>query len=94
MKTNGFQWNNDYEEAFQGLKDYLSNPPLLVSLQPGEELYLYLAVSDTARRSVLVRQQHDRQQPVYYVSKTLADAEIRYLHAEKIALSLVYTARK
>ena len=32
--------------------------------------------------------------PVYYVSKTLVDAETRYLPLEKLVLALVHTTRK
>ena len=34
------------------------------------------------------------QWPVYYISKTLIDAETWYLLLEKLALALVHTTRK
>ena len=34
------------------------------------------------------------QQPVYYTSKTLVDAETRYLPLEKLVLALVHATRK
>ena len=34
------------------------------------------------------------QQPIYYVSKTLIDAETRYLPLEKLVLALVHATRK
>ena len=34
------------------------------------------------------------QQPVFYVSKTLVDAETRYLPEEKLVLALVHATRK
>jgi hypothetical protein len=40
-----FVWSNDCEEAFGQLKEYLANPPFLSSLEEGEILYLYLAVT-------------------------------------------------
>jgi hypothetical protein len=40
-----FEWNDKCEEAFQQLKLYLSNPPLLNKAKEGEPLFLYLAVS-------------------------------------------------
>ena len=55
---------------------------------------MYLAVSNTAVSAVLVREENDRQYPVYYVSKALLDAETRYSRLEKLALALVVTAHK
>ena len=40
-----FQWTDKSKEAFQALKDYLSKPPLLSSSIEGEDLFLYLVVS-------------------------------------------------
>ena len=40
-----FEWTNECQTAFNDLKAYPSSPPLLSSSMPGEELYLYLAVS-------------------------------------------------
>ena len=40
-----FEWTNEYQQAFENLKVYHSMPPLLSPSRPGEELYLYLAVS-------------------------------------------------
>ena len=34
------------------------------------------------------------QQPIYYIGKTLVDAETRYLHLEKLVLALVHATRK
>ncbi|GMH09600.1 hypothetical protein Nepgr_011441 [Nepenthes gracilis] len=93
-KSNGFQWTADCQAAFDELKQYLASPPLLASPRDGEELYLYLAVSEVSLSSVLVRQESDIQQPVYYVSKTLTGPETRYPRAEKMALALIFAARK
>ena len=42
--------------------------------------------------SVMVIKVYDGiQMPVYYVSKTLLDAETRYLPLEKVALALIYS---
>ena len=66
---------------------------MLTALDFGEDLFMYLSVSDHAVSAMLLR---DRgiQQPVYYISKTLVDAEMRYLPLEKLVLALVHTIRK
>ncbi|GKV19462.1 hypothetical protein SLEP1_g29723 [Rubroshorea leprosula] len=68
--------------------------PLLTKAEEGETLYLYLGISDTALSSVLVRETAQLQRPVYYASKVLQGAELRYSTAEKAALAVVTTARK
>ena len=49
-----FAWTDECEAAFQDLKRYLSNPPLLSPSKEGENLYLYLAVSNTAVSAALI----------------------------------------
>ena len=49
-----FAWTNEYEAAFQELKRYLSNPPLLSPSKEGENLYLYLTVSATFVSAALI----------------------------------------
>ena len=63
-----FEWTAEYQQAFEELEAYLSSPPLLSPSQPGEELFLYLAVSPTAVSAALVREEEKVQNPVYYVS--------------------------
>ena len=45
------------QSAFDAIKNYLSNPPVLVPPQEGSPLLLYLSVSDSALGCVLG--QHD-----------------------------------
>ncbi|XP_077232287.1 uncharacterized protein LOC143868340 [Tasmannia lanceolata] len=52
------------------------------------------AWTSTDMPAVLVREDHSQQKPVYYVSKVLHDAEIRYQRVEKLAYALVMAARK
>ncbi|KAK0607684.1 hypothetical protein LWI29_018587 [Acer saccharum] len=93
-KNKAFEWNDDCERALQDLKTYLKSPPLLSKPKDNETLFIYLAVSDTAVSAVLVREEDSNQHPVYYVSKTLLDAETRYSRLEKLALALMMAACK
>ena len=47
---------------------------MLTAPDPREDLFMYLSVSDHAISTVLLRDQ-GVQHPVYYISKTLVDAE-------------------
>ena len=44
-------------EGIEDLKKYLSTPPLLNPSRPGEELYLYIAVSQAVVSMALVREE-------------------------------------
>ena len=92
-KWKGFQWDEECDVAFQDLKGYLMQAPMLTVLEPGEDLFMYLSVSEYAMNAVLLR---DRgvQQPVYYISMTLVDAETRYMPLEKLVLALVHATGK
>ena len=63
-----FEWTDECQMAFHNLKAYLSSPPLLSPSKPGEELYLYLAVSQVAVSAALVREEDGSQRPVYFTS--------------------------
>jgi hypothetical protein len=53
-KFGSFSWNEDAEQAFQELKQHLVSLPILVAPEPGEPLYLYIAVAAEAVSMVLV----------------------------------------
>ena len=71
----------------------LVRAPMLIAPEPGEDLFMYLSVSEHAVSAMLLRNR-GVQQPVYYISKTLDDAETRYLPLEKLVLALVHATRK
>ena len=75
------------------LEDYLTRTPVLTASKPGEDLYMYLSVYEHAVSAVLLRDQ-GVQQPIYYISKTLVNAETRYLPLEKLVLALFHATRK
>nr|XP_023924002.1 uncharacterized protein LOC112035401 [Quercus suber] len=89
-----FEWTDECEAAFQELKRYLSNPPLLSPSKEGENLYLYLAVSSTAVSAALIREENRKQLPVYYVSQAFQGAEFRYPKIKKITFALIVASRK
>ena len=64
------------------------------SLELDEVLFVYIAVAPYAISLVLIRVDCGVQWPVYYVSKSLYDAEVRYLPLEKTILPVVLGTRK
>ena len=62
----------------------MSNP------ETDEVLFAYIAVALHAVSLVLIQVDNGRQQPIYYMSKSLHEAEIRYLPLEKAILAVVH----
>ena len=60
--------------------------------RPNEEevLFTYITVTSHVVSLVLVRVDNGVQRPVYYVSKSLHDAEVRYLPLEKAILAMAW----
>ena len=73
-----FAWTDECEKAFQDLKHYLSNPPILSPSKEGENLYLYLAMSTTVVSAALIWEENRTQLPIYYVSQAFQEAEAKY----------------
>ena len=63
-----FEWITKCQQAFENLKTYLLSSPLLSPSQPGEELFLYLAVSSATVSAALVKEEDRVQKPMYYIS--------------------------
>ena len=80
--------------AFQQLKEYLSQSPIMSRPEVEEVLFAYIAVASHAVSLVLIRVDSGVQRPVYYVSKSLHEAEVRYLPLEKSILAVVHATRK
>ena len=93
-KWKRFEWTKECALAFQQLKEYLSRPPIMSSPLTDEVLFSYFAVAPHAVSLVLIRIDNGIQWPVYYVSKSLHGAEIRYLPLEKVILAVVHGTRK
>ena len=79
--------------AFQQLKEYLLRPPIMASLTIDEVLYAYIAMAPHAVSLVLIRDDNGLQRLVYYVSKSLHEAEVRYLPLEKAILDVVHAIK-
>ena len=89
-----FEWTEECEQAFQAINEHLAQPPVLSKPVDGEDLFIYLAVTEHAVSAALVREEDKVQHPVYYVSKRLIGAESRYPVIEKLAYCLVLASQK
>ncbi|KAK3033998.1 hypothetical protein RJ639_033283 [Escallonia herrerae] len=95
LNIKNFEWTAECQTSFEALKEYLTPPPRLLSKPlAGEELFLYLAIAESAVSAVLVRNQNSKQLPIYYVSKVLQGADLHYPDTEKLAFALLIASRK
>ena len=76
-------------EKLVELKTFLSTPPILTRAEPREPLRVYLSVGESTLAAVLVKEEKEGERPVYYISHTLKDAEMRYPRIEKLVFTLV-----
>ena len=90
------KWTEECQSDFDTIKNYLSNPPMLVPPQEESPLLLYLSISDNAFGCVLG--QHDKigkkERAIYYISKKFTPYKFRYTLLERTCCALTWLAQK
>ena len=72
-------WNLECDQALMSIKKYLTEPLILASPETCETLYLYITVSDVLASAALFNEdEHQKQRPIFFVRKSLSEAETRY----------------
>nr|GEU99039.1 reverse transcriptase domain-containing protein [Tanacetum cinerariifolium] len=94
IKKSNFHWTLEAKQAFKQLKQHLSELPLLVAPKPKEELIIYPSASYRAISAVLKTERGMVQTPVYFLSHALQGLKLNYTPMEKLALSLVFAAKR
>ncbi|CAL0323819.1 unnamed protein product [Lupinus luteus] len=95
-KNHAVKWNEDCQSAFEKIKQYLTEPPILMPPVPGRPLILYLTVLDESMGCVLG--QHGdcgrKEQTIYYLSKKFTACEIKYSLLERTCCALIWASRR
>ena len=93
-KWKGFEWTEECVLTFHQLKEYLSRPLILSRPEVDEVLFIYIAVAFHVVSLVLIWDDSGVQRPIYYVSKSLHENEVRHLPLERAILAVVHATRK
>lgn len=73
----------------------MNHLPTLQALVCGRPVLMYLASNTQVIGALLAQEDDDRnEQPVYYVSRALKDAETRYPKIEKSCLVVIYASQR
>ena len=90
-----FKWEEQHQITFDGIKDCLYKPPILMRPLRGQPLKLYLSAAKEFIRWLMAQNNDEgHEQIVYYLSRVLNSAETRYSPIEKLCLALYFACMK
>ena len=94
-KGASFIWDDDYQKAFEDIKEYLIKPLILESPFSGKSFLLFVRAMDHSL-DALFAQKNDKdvEQAIYYLSKTLIGAESHYKQSRRNASLLSSPSRR
>ncbi|KAF8750036.1 hypothetical protein RHS01_09663 [Rhizoctonia solani] len=89
-KDTPWKWDLKEQEAFQGLKDAITNAPVLCHADPSKPYFLETDASGAALGSILSQQQEDgRLHPLGFLSESFKGAEQNYDTHDKELLAII-----
>ena len=89
------EWDKACSNAFERIKRYLLNPPVLGAPIPGKPLLLYIAAQEKSLGALMAQENEKRKErALYYLSWTLNGAELNYSPIEKMCLALFFAIDK
>ncbi|PKI59641.1 hypothetical protein CRG98_019978 [Punica granatum] len=91
-KNAAIEWDEECQKAFDTIKAYMVQPPVLVSPTPDRPLVLYLTVRRQSLGCMLGQEEESThtERAIYYLSKKFTDGESNYPKIEKMCCALVW----
>jgi hypothetical protein len=93
-KDQKFIWSDKQQKAFDEIKRYMKEAPVLVPPQLNKPFKLYVAADTQTIGSALIQEFEGKARVVAYLSRKLLDPETRYSAAEKLCLCVYYLCTK
>ncbi|GKF12246.1 reverse transcriptase domain-containing protein [Tanacetum coccineum] len=93
-KNTPFIFSEDCIQAFQTLKEKLTEAPILITPNWDQPFEIMCDASDYAIGAVLGQRIEKHFRPIHYVSKTMTEAESNSTTTEKEMLAVVYAFEK
>jgi hypothetical protein len=93
-KDHKFVWGDKQQKAFNEIKEYMKEPPVLVPPQLNKPFKLYVAADTQTIGSALIQEFKGKERVVAYLSRKLLDPETRYSAVEKLCLCVYYSCTK
>ncbi|KAI5334251.1 hypothetical protein L3X38_024384 [Prunus dulcis] len=86
-----FKWEEQHQQAFQEIKHYLSNPPVLSPPKRGRPLKLYVSASEVSIGSLLVQDNKEgKEQADYYLKQNINRSGKKVFRNRKALPGLVF----
>ena len=84
-------WNEQCQEAFEKIKNYLTKPPILVPPVLEKPLLLNLTTTDIVMEALLAQylEETRKENAIYYINKKMLPYEEKYSSLEKTCVALV-----
>ncbi|TYK30883.1 gypsy-like retrotransposase [Cucumis melo var. makuwa] len=94
-KGENFVWDEACQNAFDSIKKYLLNPPVLGAPVLGKPVILYITAQKRSLGALLVQEEEkEKERAHYYLSRILVGAEVNYSPIEKMCLPLFFAINK
>ncbi|XP_031393257.1 uncharacterized protein LOC116204989 [Punica granatum] len=95
-KNAAIEWDHECQNAFDTIKAYLIQPPVLVPPMPNHPLILYLTVRRQSIGCMLGQEDESThtERALYYLSKKFTEGESNYPEIEKMCCALVWVMQR
>ena len=89
-----FCWSFECQQASEKVQDIMAKLPIVCVPIFWKPLRLYLASNNQAIGALVAQEDsHGGEQPIYYISRALKDAETRYSGAKRSCLALIHASQ-